>query len=181
MPPEGTIVARCDQIADITKRNYTGVIEVAAGNKFKLKVLSREAQVVYEKLTDEVIDTWIISQDTLVYQERLSNNLITYVKLSQDGGESNEVTLFKLPADMVVEDHITASMEPFVQAHRSEDKQALRNLIKSEVDNGAGVKQPTTHMMAQVDDKLAIVTAKEVLYFRPELLMAEELSKDGTI
>ena len=49
MPPEGTIVARCDQIADITKRNYTGVIEVAAGNKFKLKVLHYDATVVYEK------------------------------------------------------------------------------------------------------------------------------------
>ena len=54
-------MARCDQIADITKRNYTGVIEVAAGNKFKLKVLSFEGHVVYEKQTDEVIDTWIIS------------------------------------------------------------------------------------------------------------------------
>ena len=61
MPPEGTIVARCDQIADITKRNFTGVIEVAAGNKFNLKVLNYEGRVVYEKQTDEVIDTWIIS------------------------------------------------------------------------------------------------------------------------
>ena len=129
MPPEGTIVARCDQIADITKRNYTGVIEVAAGNKFKLKVLSREAQVVYEKLTDEVIDTWIISQDTLVYQERLADNLITYVKLSQDG-EGNEVTNFKLSADIELADHLTASMEPLVKTRPNQDKQALRNFIK---------------------------------------------------
>ena len=35
--------------------------------------------------------------------------------------------------------------------------------------------------MAQVDDKLAIMTKKDVLYFRPERVMAEEESKDGTI
>ena len=134
--------------------------------------------MVYERQTDEVIDTWIISQDTLVYQERLSDNLITYVKLSSDG-ESNEVTNFKLSADIVVLDHLSASMEPFVKAHSSQDKQALRNLIKSEVDGA--VKQPTTHMMAQIDDKLAIMTDKNVLYFRPERVMSEEESKDGTI
>ena len=70
-------------------------------------------------------------------------------------------------------------MEPFVKAHPSQDKQALRNLIKSEVDGA--VKQPTTHMMAQVDDALAFVTSKEVLYFRPDRVMGEEESKDGTI
>ena len=35
--------------------------------------------------------------------------------------------------------------------------------------------------MAQVDDKLAIMTDKQVLYFRPERVMSEEETKDGTI
>ena len=79
----------------------------------------------------------------------------------------------------MVTDPTTASMEPFVKAHPSQDKQALRNLIKSEVDGA--VRQPTTHMMAQVDDKLVFITKKEVLYFRPDRVMSEEENKDDTI
>ena len=85
MPPEGTIISRCDPIADVTQRLYFGVIEVAAGNKYNLKVLTFDGRAAYEKQFDEVIDTWILTYDKLFYQERLSDNMITYVKLSLDG------------------------------------------------------------------------------------------------
>ena len=52
MPPVGTIVARCIPIADITARTFTGVIEVAAGNKFNLKVLTFSGQTAFEKQFD---------------------------------------------------------------------------------------------------------------------------------
>ena len=82
MPPVGTIVARCDTISDRTQRNYTAVIEVAAGNKLSLKVLSFDGLSVYEKQLDEVIDCWMLTVDTLFYQQHYSDNTITYVKLS---------------------------------------------------------------------------------------------------
>ena len=85
MPPVGTIISRCDPIADVTQRLYFGVIEVAAGNKYNLKVLTFDGRAAYEKQFDEVIDTWILTYDKLFYQERLSDNMITYVKLSLDG------------------------------------------------------------------------------------------------
>ena len=122
MPAEGTIVARCDPIADRTQRNYTAVIEVAAGNKLSLKVLSFDGRNVFEKQLDEVIDTWMLTVDTLFYQQRFSDNMITYVKLSQNA-EEVETKYFKLPADVVIKDHVNASMEPFVEAHPEKNKQ----------------------------------------------------------
>ena len=48
-------------------------------------------------------------------------------------------------------------MEPFVQAHPSEDKQALRNTISA---SQRLTKQPCDYMMASVDDKLAFLLEK---------------------
>ena len=50
-----------------------------------------------------MIDTWIMTYDKLFYQERISDNMITYVNLDE-GGES-DVSTFKLPADVVLKDH----------------------------------------------------------------------------
>ena len=161
------------------------MIEVAAGNKFSLKVLTFDGQAVYEKLLDEVIDCWMLTVDSLFYQQRYADNMITYVKLSTKA-EEVQVKHFKLPADVVIKDHITASMEPFVEAHPSEDKQALRNLIKKEVDGA--VREPVIHMMASIDDKVSLVCENEVLYFRPDKIIearkkaaeGEEEAKDAT-
>ena len=70
-------------------------------------------------------------------------------------------------------------MESFVEKHPSSNKQALRNMIKLEMDGPVG-KMPVVHMMAKIDDKLAIVCDKEVLYFRPEKCMPEEKKEEET-
>ena len=153
------------------------MIEVAAGNKFSLKVLTFDGQAVYEKLLDEVIDCWMLTVDSLFYQQHYADNMITYVKLSNKA-EEVQVKHFKLPADVVIKDHITASMEPFVEDHRSEDKQALRNLIKKEVDGA--VREPVIHMMASIDDKVSLVCENEVLYFRPDkIIEAKKKAAEG--
>ena len=89
---------------------------------------------------------------------------------------------------MVIKDRVNASMEPFVQAHPSEDKQALRNTISA---SQWLTKQPCDYMMASVDDKLAFLlevtddegnsTGSQVYYFRPEKLIKSEETKDDTI
>ena len=89
---------------------------------------------------------------------------------------------------MVIKDRINASMEPFVQAHPSDDKQAIRNAISA---SQWLTKQPCDYMMASVDDKLAFLnelmdaegnsTGSQVYYFRPDKLIKSEESKDDTI
>ena len=131
-PDVGTIVARCDPIADKTVRRYTAVVEVAPEGKYALKVLYFDGSTVYEQLYDYVIDSWLLTKDRFMYQERYSDNRITYVRLPFDDDEEEskeedkvsevQVSHFKLPADLVIEDRIQASLEPFVEAHPNEDK-----------------------------------------------------------
>ena len=75
--------------------------------------------------------------------------------LSVDGS-GNKVAHFKLPANVQIKNYVSASMEPFVEKHLSMNKQALRNMIKLEMDGPVG-KVPVSHMISKIDDKVAIV------------------------
>ena len=131
-PNVGTLVARCDPIADKTVRRYTAVIEVAPEGNYALKVLYFDGSTVYEKLCDHIIDSWLLTKDRFIYQDRYSDKAITYVRLPFDEGEEEskeedtvsevQVTHFNLPDDLIIEDRIQASLEPFVEAHPNEDK-----------------------------------------------------------
>ena len=66
-PAVGTIVARCDPIADTTKRRYMAVIQVAPGGKYALKVLYFDGSTVYERLLDHIIDSWLMTKDRFIY------------------------------------------------------------------------------------------------------------------
>ena len=192
-PEVGDIIARCDPVADITKRKFCGVVQVAPENKYSLKVLTFDGTVVYEKLFDFIIDSWVMTYDKFYYQEQHSSNKITYVKLPYEEDEEGkaaevEVKHFSIPANYVIKDRIVASMEPFVQAHPNEDKQWLRSTISAAQFS---IKEPRDYMMASVDDKLAFLAEKideegesvgsQVLYFRPDKLIKSEETKDETI
>ena len=86
-PAVGDVIARCDPVADITKRKFFAAIYVAPENKYSLKVQNFDGTVVYEQLFDFVIDSWVMTFDKFYYQEQHSSNKITYVKLPYDEAE----------------------------------------------------------------------------------------------
>ena len=155
-------------------RNYIAVIQVTPTSKLLLKVLNKDGFSVYEKQLDRVIESWLLTKDQFFFLEDLASNIITYVKLD---GEA-QVKYFKLPPKVVFKRPITASMEPLVQAHPSEDKQALRDLISSEY---GPVKPPEENMMAVIYDKLYFITDGEVMYFNPNDRYAEEVVKGNKV
>ena len=69
MPAEGSYVARCDPLAHESIRHYYAVIQVAPGSKFWLRVLTRFGDVVYEKLLDSVVDSWLLMEHKFFYIE----------------------------------------------------------------------------------------------------------------
>ena len=99
--------------------------------------------------------------------------------MSKDGSE-NKIAHFRLPENVKIRDYVCASMEPFVEEHPSQDKQALRDQIKKEIHGPVG-KLPVDHMMSKIDDKLAFVCENEVLYFRPHKCLPEERKYEETV
>ena len=92
-----------------------------------LKVVRKDGDVIYEQQFDEMIESWYLSHDRLVYQEKLNSNKLTYVRLHANG--TVEVNYFQLPPELTIKRPMTANFELFVQAHPNEDKDSLRRLI----------------------------------------------------
>lgn len=104
-----------------------------------------------------------MTKDTLIFIEKLSSNLITFVKVYVD--DDPDIQHFRLPSDLALENPLTASLEPFVQIHSNENKQAVRDKIASEIYS---VRAPGDNMMTMADDNLAIITDEGLFYFKPE-------------
>lgn len=119
-PPPDTYLARCDPISDITVRDFTAVIQMSENDQYALRVLTYDGRVVYEKIFDSIIDSWVLRKDIFIYQEKHASNKVSYVRLSLDADA--EVTHFEIPAEVVIKDNISASLEPFVEKHPGQDK-----------------------------------------------------------
>ena len=96
--------------------------------------MEKDGRIAFEKLFDAVIDCMVLTRSILLYQEDYSSNVVSYLNLLEfdEEDEMLHVKHFKLPGDLVINDLVSASLEPFVRAHPEQDKQALRNLISSD-------------------------------------------------
>ena len=114
-----------------------------------------------------MLESWHLERDRLVYQEDLSSNIITYVRLYTD--QEPAVYKFTLPRDITIKRRTVANNELYIQMHPCEDKDALRNLINQKV----GEKAPEDFLMTFVDNRLVIVAEQEVVFFKPDTLLEE--------
>ena len=68
---------------------------------------------------------------------------------------------------MIIRNPIITGLDKFIARHPIDDKLALRLKIKELV----GDPKPEKWLMQMVDDKLFILAANEVLFFRPDQVM----------
>ena len=124
-------VARCFMMnEDQSRRNMVAVIQKTAAGKFHLKVLKDNDETAFEVLFDKMLASWYLAKEDFLYQEDLTSNKVTHVHFKH--GEVNTVKEFQLPADIVIKNPISANLDKLIEQHPHEDKEALRQLIKSE-------------------------------------------------
>ena len=168
MPPMDSYVAKCDASADGENRDFVAIVQCVPGSgQFLLKVLSKSGNVIYEKELNQMLESWHLGSERLVFQEDLSSNVITYVRLYTD--QEPAVYHFTLPRELTIKRQTVANNELYIQMHPCEDKDALRNFINQKV----GEKAPEDFLMTFVDLRLVIVAEQEVVFFKPDSLLEE--------
>ena len=87
-----------------------------------LKVNTKAGKTVFEQKLRSMIDSWHLTADKLIFQQNLSKNKITYVRLSED--QPPDVRQFELPSDIVID-------RPFTGTVRADNRAKKRKIEES--------------------------------------------------
>ena len=142
-----------------------------------MKVKSKTGGTIYEQKLKSMIVSWHLAADALVFQQDFRLNTITFVRLSTS--VPPEVKQFRLPEEVEIRNPIRAAqtqgiLDKACQRSVIGDKQALRQ----KVEELLGAPKPEKWLLQMVDDKLFILGAFEVVFFRPDRVIADDRGKE---
>lgn len=147
---------------DPSRRNLVAVVQ-AVDNKFVIKLLKDNEEVVYSQTLDRMPACWHLDKNQLVYMENFESRKISYVKVTQ--GELGITKEFTLPEGLNVAKNITATLDPMIEAHPCGDKAALRQLIDSSRSQHG---EPEQFLISSLPNRVFVLAGQEVVWFKPD-------------
>ena len=163
-------VARCMMInEDASRRNLVAVIQMTAEQKFQLRLLKENEESIYERIFDKMPACWYLAKEEFAYMEELSSNKITVVRLNRGevrkrpGTEEDFVQELRLPADIVIKNPVqNEGLDALIEAHSCTDKQALKDLIKSEQNP---IEPPSQTIISCLKNQMFFIAESGVFWF----------------